>query len=52
MEVPGITCLHKQRSQDGSIKFLWQFADGKTVEVNLFHLSRSGLYLHFFANWL
>jgi 23S rRNA (adenine2503-C2)-methyltransferase len=32
MEVPDITCLLKQRSQDGSIKFLWQFPDGKTVE--------------------
>jgi 23S rRNA (adenine2503-C2)-methyltransferase len=32
MEFPGITCLLKQRSQDGSIKFLWQFFDGKTVE--------------------
>jgi 23S rRNA (adenine2503-C2)-methyltransferase len=31
-EFPGITCLLKQRSQDGSIKFLWQFLDGKTVE--------------------
>jgi 23S rRNA (adenine2503-C2)-methyltransferase len=32
MEFPDITCLLKQQSQDGSIKFLWQFADGKTVE--------------------
>ncbi|MBO0777661.1 MAG: radical SAM protein [Ktedonobacteraceae bacterium] len=27
-----ITCLHEQHSTDGSIKFLWQLADGKTVE--------------------
>lgn len=32
MEFPDITCLLKQRSQDGSIKFLWRFADRNTVE--------------------
>lgn len=32
MDVSGMTCLHKHYSQDGSIKFLWQSADGKTVE--------------------
>jgi 23S rRNA (adenine2503-C2)-methyltransferase len=32
MTFPDITCLLKQQSQDGSIKFLWRFADGKTVE--------------------
>lgn len=32
MEFPDITCLLKQQSQDGSIKFLWRFADRNTVE--------------------
>jgi|SRR5579859_2091032 len=32
MESADILCQACQRSQDGSMKFLWQFADGKTVE--------------------
>lgn len=32
MDFSDITCLRRQYSQDGSIKFLWQLADGKTVE--------------------
>src|SRR2546423_14081945 len=32
MQTRRLTLLSEQRSQDGSLKYLWQLGDGKTVE--------------------
>jgi 23S rRNA (adenine2503-C2)-methyltransferase len=43
MDLSGITCLARQYAADGSIKFLWQFADGRTVE-SIYFLFRDQVY--------
>ena len=42
MQPVDITCLSQQRSSDGSMKFLWQLADGKTVESIYFTFFHEG----------
>lgn len=42
MHTANITCLSQQRSLDGSLKFLWQLADGKTVESVYFLFPHEG----------
>jgi 23S rRNA (adenine2503-C2)-methyltransferase len=42
MEVSDITCLNMQYSSDGSIKFLWQLEDHKTVESMYFTFPHEG----------
>jgi len=43
MEFPDILCLAKEYSTDGSIKFLWKFADGRTVE-SIYFVFRDQVY--------
>ena len=42
MEANAITCLNTQHSSDGSIKFLWQLPDDKTVESIYFTFPDAG----------
>ncbi len=46
MDVSDILCLNRRSSSDGSIKFLWQLEDQRTVESIYFTFpTREGLAL-------